>query len=76
MPKCPKCGVKIDNLINICTEEIESDFTINDMGYGEYDEIDANPIPINDGFFICPECGKILFYDEQSAIKFLKGEVI
>ena len=76
MQKCPRCGMEIDYLINICTEEIESDFTINSMGYGEYDEMDANPIPIDDGFFMCPECGKILFFDEQTATKFLKGEYL
>jgi transcription initiation factor IIE alpha subunit len=71
MPKCPKCGEEIDGLDNRTNAEVESYFIANNGGWGEY--LYTHNCYLNDGDYMCPECGEVLFTDEKSALNFLKG---
>jgi predicted RNA-binding Zn-ribbon protein involved in translation (DUF1610 family) len=71
---CPKCGKKIDYLMNYCKDVVEAYvFEIKD-GEPEYSHVDT--YYSGDSEYACPECGETLFYDEESAERFLKGEKV
>jgi hypothetical protein len=69
MARCPKCGAEIDHL----------DYWERAINTGEYwqdgfhDVITSN---VDEYYFLCPECGKILFNDIEAAKKFLRGQPI
>jgi ribosomal protein S27AE len=67
--RCPKCGALIDHL----------DYWERAINTGEY-RVDGfhNIITSNvdEFYFLCPECGKILFVDIEAAKKFLRGQPI
>jgi len=72
MPKCPKCGNEIDELINYSKGWEKHRFWIDSQGYPQY-EMDEF-IPDEGNEWECPECNEVLFTDEEEATKFLKGE--
>jgi len=73
MVKCPNCGAEIDHLINWSDAEEKFIFRVNENGNIEYEYVDSIPKLRNE--YCCPECGEVLFFDEELATKFLKGEI-
>ena len=73
MPKCPKCGKEIDYLREFMSEEFK--LTVDENGYVHYDLVDASVLNRGDEYK-CPECGEVLFTDEEEAVKFLKGKTL
>lgn len=74
--QCPECKKEIKHL-----EHEESVFvfykaTLDKNGDIKYSKRPLYSEPETDceGAFICPECKQELFYNEQDAIKFFKGE--
>jgi uncharacterized C2H2 Zn-finger protein len=67
--RCPKCGAVIHHLryweraINSDKYRIDGFHNVIASDVGEY-------------YFLCPECGKILFDDMEAADKFLRGQPI
>ena len=72
MPKCPECGAEIDYLINVCETIEEYIFSVDGGGFADYEQTDAWAGDWSE--YRCPECRKVLFRDEDDAVKFLKGE--
>jgi len=71
VPKCPKCGTKIDRLDYYGNVTIVYFASLDAQGRMDYDEKDrVEGDGQND--FECPECEAVLFNDEDSAIQFLK----
>ncbi len=67
--KCPKCGAMIEYL---CYWE-------KAVNSGEYWPDGFHDIRVDyviEFYFMCPECGKILFSHEEAARKFLRGQPI
>jgi len=73
MAKCPKCGAEITYLKDYSEGETLYEFSIDSKGQPDYNEIDVIPTSKSDEYE-CPECSEVLFYDEEEAVKFLKGE--
>jgi len=75
LPKCPKCKKEITSLTAHSSVIETYDFNLIKREDGEYmanwDHIDTNPVDNNDDDFCCPECGEILFYDQEKAKEFL-----
>ena len=73
MPKCPKCGKEIDQLIYEGCERMSATVELNSVGTVQYFNFYSH------GFegckFKCPECGEVLFKYEDDAEKFLRGEM-
>jgi len=64
--RCLKCGAMIDHL----------DYWERAINTGEYwrDGFrDVTPSHVDEYYFLCPECGRILFNDIEAAEKFLRG---
>ena len=77
MPKCPKCGAEINQLICYVSNVTEVDaFTLDEKGEPFYDKIDEIYDESSDIEFTCPVCDKPLFHKEEEAIRFLKGEKV
>lgn len=68
MTKCTKCGEDLDYLDNWQSGEMWYKLR-ND---GKYEEVSFD-VDFKKNDFECPECGEILFTDEEKALKFLKG---
>lgn len=66
MSKCPKCGTEIESLNFWETGESKSVF---DGGNYEIESFEADGQTTD---YECPECGEILFTDEDGAKKFLE----
>jgi predicted RNA-binding Zn-ribbon protein involved in translation (DUF1610 family) len=67
--KCPKCGAMIEYL---CYWE-------KAVNSGEYWPDGFHDIRVDyviEFYFMCPECGKILFSHKEAARKFLRGQPI
>jgi ribosomal protein S27AE len=65
--RCPKCGAMIDHL----------DYWERVINTGEYwrDGLrDVTPSHVDEYYFLCPECGRILFNDIEAAERFLRGQ--
>ncbi len=70
MPKCPKCGKKIDHLHVHVTEEYTKTYA---GGGGDFDEIDQIQCTFDN--WACPECGAELdIADQDAADAFLAGK--
>jgi predicted RNA-binding Zn-ribbon protein involved in translation (DUF1610 family) len=67
MPKCPKCGKEIDHLHYHVKELARADF---DEGgnYWNWDILDTDYDTVE---YCCPECGGVLFTNEDEALAFL-----
>jgi predicted RNA-binding Zn-ribbon protein involved in translation (DUF1610 family) len=72
-PRCPKCGMEVTYLNNICDEWATYIFTVDDHGNVDYEDVER--VPGENSNFECPHCGEILFYDEEDAKNFLMGKV-
>jgi len=68
MPFCPKCGKEIDRL-NYWQKKIEEAY-FDGEGYDWWD----SDVVIERGYE-CPECGELLFDNEEDAKKFLDDDV-
>ena len=72
MPKCPKCKKEIECLDNYQSGENHYRVWLNgedtDYDLKEFQEDNQ----VND--YECPECGEVLFTDEDKAVKFLKNK--
>ena len=67
--RCPKCGAVIEYL----------DYWERAINTGEYWQDgfrDVTPSHVDEYYFLCPECGKILFDNIEAAEKFLRGQPI
>jgi ribosomal protein S27AE len=67
--RCPKCGAMIDHL----------DYWEREINCGEYwpdGSYDIKHCDVEEFYFLCPECGKVLFDDVEIAGRFLKGQPI
>ena len=74
MPKCPKCGKEIVYLRDFSPVWQEYRITVDENGDVHYEFIDnSDPMDTGDEYE-CPECGEVLFTDEEEAVKFLRGE--
>ena len=67
MPKCPKCGEKIEVL-----ENNQSGIKTWEFDGENYEEKDFFPDDKLNSWN-CPDCDEELFYSEDDARKFLKG---
>jgi len=74
MSKCPKCGKEIDYLRDFSPMWQEFKMTIDKIGDAHYELVDNSTPMDRDDEYICPECGEVLFTDEEEAVKFLEGE--
>ena len=75
MPKCPKCGKEIDYLVDYSPAWQKYEMRIDKNGDAHYEFVDDSlPIDTIDDEYECPECGEVLFTDEEEAVKFLRGE--
>ena len=63
---CPKCGKEISKLVNWSRAWVKYWFDGEDY----IDGGDSHPDYENE--YCCPECGEVLFHDEDEARKFLK----
>lgn len=72
MAKCPKCKKEIDYLRLYVPCEQRYDFGRD--GNPEYR--DTFVTPDGEETFDCPECGVVLFTDEDKALTFLKGGMV
>jgi len=70
MPKCPKCGKEIEELLYYAYELNHAHFN----RYGEYYNWDTLPDMKGKPDYECPECGEVLFHSEEKALAFLRGE--
>jgi predicted RNA-binding Zn-ribbon protein involved in translation (DUF1610 family) len=68
-PKCPKCGAIIGHLY----------YWRRTINFGKY-RVDGfhnlSTSSVDECYFLCPECGRILFDDMEAADKSLKGQLI
>jgi hypothetical protein len=64
---CPDCQAKIKSLYYLVHRSVSGEFT---LATGHEDNLGADQDGIE---YCCPECGKGLFEDEQSAEAFLLG---
>ena len=71
MPKCPKCGAEIDHLHHFGYYLQKADFWIDEDGEPRYDDWDDLGDLKGTPEYECPECGEVLFTDEEEAKKFL-----
>ncbi len=76
MSKCPKCKEEINDLISVESAKIVQRFSLvkyrgeNSPEYHDVSrDFEGNPE------FFCPECDKVLFTDEDEAIKFFEEKV-
>ena len=69
---CPKCGKEIDSFIYSAFEQIEATAILVDNRRLEYISWTSSG-NIKDEEYACPECGEVLFKNEDDAIKFLRG---
>lgn len=74
MAKCPECKKDIEFLKHFSKELVEYDFAFNspEDTQPDYTCIRRYPEIAIDGTWECPECGKVLFTDEEEATTFLK----
>lgn len=66
-PRCPECGSKLDYLLYV--EEALNTAKFYGDDYHSWDTV-----AVQDSWYECPECEKILFRDRELANKFLRGE--
>jgi uncharacterized C2H2 Zn-finger protein len=77
MPKCPKCGAEINELLYYAYELNHAHFYVNEnTGRAEFHNWDTIPDTKGDPDFECPECEEVLFHSQEEAEKFLRGEPI
>jgi hypothetical protein len=72
-PTCPKCGMELDELINVQEEWVTFYFSVDDDGNVDYVEDDR--CPGNTSEYECPYCHEVLFNNEDDARDFLMGKV-
>lgn len=72
MPKCPKCGEEIGELICVTTEVAEYVVRLRDGNGLDYTKDETFTEEL---YYVCPKCDKKLFDNERDVIKFLKGEM-
>jgi predicted RNA-binding Zn-ribbon protein involved in translation (DUF1610 family) len=72
MPKCPKCGEEISCLLNYkYTSSLIFTLSLKN-GEPDYDLTDeVFPDVTDEGDFVCPQCGELLFTNEKEAVAFL-----
>ena len=73
MSKCPKCKEDIEELRYDSKVDVSQDFIIGHNDYPEYSSMDDYGDHFDEKY-VCPECNKTLFTDEDKAIEFLKNE--
>lgn len=73
MAKCPVCKEDIDRLDSWSKEWVQRSFALNVNGSGEY-EAANNMDDCGEMEFRCLACGETVATDEETAIKFLRGE--
>ena len=77
MPKCPECAEEIERLVKVLQTEARFEMFLNKLRqpfYGERVNDPEDPRDPNYGRYQCPACGEDLYYTEESAVSFLKGE--
>ena len=72
MPKCPKCGKEIEELICVTEETAEYLMTPTENGKADYIPLYAR---IKSEVYRCPECDAKLFDTPDEAIRFLTEEM-
>ena len=66
MPKCPKCEAEIE-ILSYSNEEYGK-FRLDNEGHPFHN------VQSGDGYnYNCPECGHIIAFEEEKAIKFLRS---
>ncbi|MEM0095701.1 MAG: hypothetical protein QW660_03600 [Candidatus Bathyarchaeia archaeon] len=71
MPRCPKCGAEIEELIDLTRELVEYRLYLA----GDRPEWEkADVVESENVCYYCPECHEEIFNDFKKAIAFLKGE--
>lgn len=80
MLKCPLCEVEISSLDHNVTATCSGYFTqkeaLKGMFASETYDIDSLMGNVEVDDFSCPICNELLFFHEEQAIKFLKGEKV
>jgi hypothetical protein len=70
MAICPRCNEEVHELVNVCNRTTFYNAYLDDYGDMRYTNEDYGEV--DDSYYECPQCGETLFYDEDSAIGFLK----
>lgn len=73
MARCPLCAHEIDHLTHASLEWNYYRMWLED-GNVEYEQEDAEPVPVNQNNWQCPECLEVVAVTEGQAITILKGE--
>ena len=74
-PRCPQCGEELAFLYYFAYAHVKSHLEINEKGDPEWGHME-----LLDGVwpgsieYECPECGIVMFHDDDSATRYLKGE--
>lgn len=74
MVECPKCFKEIDCLYNIQSAIVRWDFFLDSKGQADYSHDPYFIDSLGESEYACPECGQTLTYDEDDAIRILRGE--
>lgn len=72
---CPKCSREIDYLVSDSASTFVQYLSLDIQGDVQYENKDFDFNYSEDSTYYCPECGKILFNEEEKAIAFLKGDL-
>jgi len=74
-PRCPQCGEELDYLDYFAYAAVKSQLEIDEGGEADWDAMeildDTWPGSIE---YQCPVCGIVMFHDDDSAVRFLKGK--
>ena len=80
MIKCPLCEVEIisldHNVTATCSGYLTIEEAINGIFADESYDVDSLMSNVEVDNFSCPICNEVLFFYEEQAIKFLKGEKV
>ncbi len=72
MAECPKCKKELTELVNTQSGIGRWNLSLQEDGTTSYEWEDFQACD-GDNYWSCPECGEVLFYNEEEAINFLKG---
>ena len=74
MPRCPGCNSEINNLIFSLPIIEYSNVTLRDNGRQLDYEVNDTDESTDSSKFECPECNRVLFFNEQEVIRFLRED--
>ncbi len=70
MPKCPKCGERIESLLYMVSGNMEYIVMVDETGIPTF--LTPNFVPSGARNFFCPECGQWITSKLAEAVNFLE----